>query len=232
MPIASHRIVSSGDAALVLEFPGDRIDPAISARTAALAQSIDAIRFAGVRDVVPAYRSVAVYFDPLRTNQAALVERLDALANASAHLEPAAREIIEVPVCYGGEFGPDLPSVATFAGLSESQVIERHAGTLYRVLMLGFLPGFAYMGIVDSQIAAPRLATPRHRVPRGSVGIAKEQTGVYPIESPGGWQLIGRTPLRPFDATRAEPFLFRSGDAVRFVPIAREEFDAIDRPRT
>ena len=226
----SHRIVPAGDAALVIEFE-DRIDPVISARGAALAEALGEKNIAGVRDVVPAYRSVAVYFDPLQTDQHMLAGTLERLATQPAQREKRRRAPIQIPVCYGGEYGPDLAGVAAFAGLGEADVVDLHARAAYRVLMLGFSPGFAYMGLVDPRIAAPRLATPRPRVPRGSVGIAREQTGIYPSETPGGWQLIGRTPVRPFDLSRPDPFLFRSGDEVRFIPIAQKEFDELDRAR-
>ena len=226
----NHRIVPAGDAALIVEFE-DRIDPAINARAVALAESLDLALVPGVRDVVPTHRSVAVYFDPLKTDQQALGTAIEDLVQRPTEVPVPRREPINVPVCYGGDCGPDLPRVAAFAGLTEAAVVELHASTPYRVLMLGFLPGFAYMGLVDSRIAAPRLDTPRTRVPSGSVGIAGVQTGIYPRETPGGWQLIGRTPVRPFDLSRPDPFLFRSGDEVRFHPIAQREFDELDRAR-
>ncbi len=224
------RIVAAGDAALVVEFE-ERIDPIISARAAALAQALVEADIRGIRDVVPTYRSVAVYFDPLQTDPAKLTGAIERVAASAGAAQLPRRPPIHIPVCYGGDFGPDLAGVAAFAGLSETAVVDVHAGATYRVMMLGFTPGFAYMGIVDSRIAAPRLETPRQRVPRGSVGIAKEQTGIYPSETPGGWQLIGRTPIKPFDLFRPDPFLLRSGDEVRFVPIAREEFEQRARPR-
>ena len=223
-------IVAAGDAAIAIEFD-ERIDPVISTRCAALAAAIRAEGIAAVRDVVPAYRSVAVYFDPLRIDRTRLTEAIERLVRRlPAGDQPPSRRI-RIPVCYGGEFGPDLPAVASFAQTTEDDVVRLHSQTSYRVMMLGFTPGFAYMGIVDSRIAAPRLPSPRQRVPRGSVGIAKEQTGVYPAETPGGWQLIGRTPLRPFDLSRSDPFLLHSGDEVEFVPITRAEFDAVASAR-
>ncbi len=224
------RIVPAGDAALVVEFE-ERIDPAISARGAALADALQAEHVAGVRDIVPTYRSVTVYFDPRRTDQPQLVETVERLATTPVTADRPSRPPIVVPVCYGGAYGPDLPDVASYASLSEADVVDIHSGGRYRVMMLGFTPGFAYMGAVDARIAAPRLATPRARVARGSVGIAKEQTGIYPGETPGGWRLIGRTPLRPFDMSRPEPFLFHAGDEVRFVPITPREFDDRDCAR-
>jgi inhibitor of KinA len=130
-------------------------------------------------------------------------------------------------VCYGGDYGPDLADVASLAGMSPEEVVAVHAAVTYRVFMLGFLPGFAYMGVVDARIAAPRRANPRVRVPKGSVGIAGRQTGIYPLDAPGGWQLIGRTALEPFDIARPSPFLFKAGDCVRFVPVARTELERL-----
>lgn len=222
------QVVQAGDASVVVELEA-RIDPVVNGRAIALAQAIRLAAVPGVRDIVPTYRSVAVYFDPLRTNYAELIGRLHVEAKRCEDAAIEDRPPIAVPVCYGGELGPDLPAVAAFAGLSADQVVAIHSGSTYRVFMLGFLPGFAYMGVVDPWIAAPRHATPRVRVPAGSVGIAGPQTGVYPAETPGGWQLIGRTPLKPFDLGRPAPCLFAAGDAVRFVPIDRSEFDRLAR---
>jgi inhibitor of KinA len=132
-------------------------------------------------------------------------------------------------VCYGGDLGPDLESVAARAKLTADEVVRLHAGRTYRVFMLGFVAGFAYMGIVDDRIAVPRHSSPRVRVPLGSVGIAGVQTGIYPAETPGGWQLIGRTPVKPFDPSRAEPFLLKAGDAVEFYAIDRAQYDRAQR---
>jgi KipI family sensor histidine kinase inhibitor len=216
----TFRIVAAGDSALLAQFD-ERVDPVINAHVVAVAAALRAARVPGVRDVVPTYRSVGVHFDPLKTDYDALVARIERLA-ATVKGEPlAARQPIRVPVCYGGDFGPDLPLVARFAQLSEREVIDLHAGTTYRVFMLGFSPGFPYMGVVDARIAAPRRETPRVLVPGGSVGLAGEQTGVYPSDSPGGWQIIGRTPVARDD----RPFLLEAGDLVRFDPITRDEFD-------
>jgi inhibitor of KinA len=222
------RILPAGDSVLVVEFE-ERIDPVINARAIALAEAVQAAGLPGIRDVVPTYRTVAVFFDPLRTNYDALVARLEKEAGRDASGAGTERTAIRIPVCYGGELGPDLPAVAAAARMSTDAVVELHAGTTYRVFMIGFVPGFAYMGVVDERIAVPRHSTPRVRVPIGSVGIAGLQTGIYPAETPGGWQLIGRTPLKPFDPSRAEPFLLRAGDAVRFQAIDRAEYDKLWR---
>ena len=219
-----HRIVRAGDSAIVVEFEA-RIDLAVNARAIALAEAVQAAAVAGVRDVVPTYRSVAIYFDPLRTDMNALTDSIESAAAGAEQSATVARTPVRIPVCYGGEFGPDLPAVADFARCSEDDVVRRHASTIYRVFMLGFVPGFAYLGIVDERIAMPRHAVPRVRVPARSVAIAGVQTGIYPGDTPGGWQLIGRTPMAPFDAERPEPFLLKAGDAVQFYAIERDEYD-------
>jgi len=211
------RIVNAGDSAVFVEFE-ECIDARVNGRVVALAEAIEAERIGGVRDVVPTFRSVAIYFDPLRTDFDRLSERLERAAADARPAATTAREPIRIPVWYGGAFGPDLEEVARYAGMTAAEVVTRHAAPVYRVFMLGFVPGFAYMGTVDPRIAAPRRATPRVTVPSGSVGIAGGQTGIYPSETPGGWQIIGRTLLKPFDPSRADPFLLKAGDAVKFYP--------------
>jgi KipI family sensor histidine kinase inhibitor len=214
------RLVHAGDSVVVAELE-NRIDERVNARAIRMAAALERAGLPGVRDIVPTYRSVAVYYDPLRVDFARLSDLLSAEARAPADTEetgrPEHRSPKRIPVKYGGPDGPDLADVAAFAGLSEAEVVARHTGRTYRVFMMGFLPGFPYLGTVDPLIAAPRRATPRLRVPAGSVGIAGSQTGVYPAESPGGWQLIGRTPVRLFDLSRPNPFLLEPGDDVEFV---------------
>ena len=226
--MSGYRIVAAGDATLVLEFE-ERIDPAIAARGAALADALEASHIVGVRDIVPTYRSVTVYFDPLLADESVLVQAIENVLPQATRSRRVNRGPIEIPVCYGGDFGPDLARVAAFGRVSEAEAIALHSAVTYHVMMLGFMPGFAYMATVDPRIAAPRLESPRPRVDRGAVAIAKEQTGIYPGDTPGGWQVIGRAPVRPFDMSRPDPFLFRAGDEVRFVPIGSEEFERRDR---
>jgi len=218
--LARPRLHHSGDGLVLVEFES-AIAPEINRRAVALAGAIRAARVPGVRDVVPAYSSVGVHVDPLRFDPAALDAVVSHAWDTAAGAEPPAR-VVDIPVWYGGPFGPDLADVAAFAGCSGDEVIARHAGGRYRVYMLGFLPGFAYLGGVDVSIAMPRHASPRTSVPAGSVGIAGQQTGVYPCDSPGGWRLIGRTPSVMFDLTRPEPALLAPGDLVRFVPIPHD----------
>ena len=220
--MSGWKLARVGDASLVLEF-AQEIDPAVNARALAVGEAVRAARHPGVLDVVEGYCSVTVAFDPLRT----AVEPLAAAIEEAAEHEPAsgaAAAEVELPVCYGGSHGPDLDAVAAFAGCSPAEAAALHHGAAYRVYMLGFLPGFAYMGSVDPRIAAPRRSRPRLRVPAGSVGIARFQTGVYPVQAPGGWNLIGRCPLRTFDPGAPNPFLLQPGAAVRFVPITEAEY--------
>jgi inhibitor of KinA len=225
--VSTFRILPVGDATLVVEFE-ERIDPEVNARAVATAEAVRAASITGVRDVVPTYRSVAVYFDPLLTDHGGLVRRLEEAARRPPRKESGEHALIRVPVCYGEDFGPDLPEIARVARASEAEVVEIHTSRTYRVYMLGFMPGFAYMGLVDSRIAVPRRETPRVRVPRGSVCLAGVQTSVHPVEAPSGWHLIGRTPVRPFDPSRRDPFLMKPADEVQFYPIGRDEFDRLD----
>jgi KipI family sensor histidine kinase inhibitor len=209
---------AAGDSMVIVEFERT-IDPAVNQHVIDLAARLRARALEGVRDIVPGYCTLGVHLDPLRADRGALDR---AIADEGQTVErkpysPASR-IVQIPVRYGGEDGPDLLAVADLAGMSADEVIGCHAAPTYRVYMLGFVPGFAYMGRVDRRIAAPRHRAPRERVPAGSVGIAAEQTGVYPMETPGGWQLIGRTNLRMFDPDREPASLLAPGDLVRFVP--------------
>ena len=212
------RIAAAGDAALRIEFE-ERLDPDINGAVIAVAERIRQRYGAAIRDAVIGYSTVTVYFDPLTVDASSLEQGLRGLAASVRPSEGEAGRLIEVPVCYGGEFGPDLDDVAAFASCSPGEVVELHARAEYRAYMMGFVPGFSYLGIVDARIAAPRRAAPRPAVPPGAVAIAGRQTGVYPSSTPGGWNIIGRTPLRPYDPGRSDPFLFRAGDRVRFAPV-------------
>lgn len=219
----SYTILPAGDAALLVQLP-EGIDPELNAWCVALSRALAPGLGTIVRDIVIGYCSVMVYFDPLNVDAAWLEGEVRAYA-ASLDVERATEgAVVEVPVCYGGDLGPDLADVAAFAGCSEAEVIDLHAGREYRVYMVGFVPGFAYMAEVEARIALPRRASPRTAVPAGSVAIAGGQTGVYPAVTPGGWNLIGRTALQPYDPDRDRPFLFKSGDRVRFRPIPLGEF--------
>lgn len=217
------RISPCGDSALTLEL-GECVSPAVHRRVKAMEQAIRRAILPGVLELVPTYTTVCVHYDPCTVSYGALEAQLRQLTTKEEAASDEGRLVI-IPVCYGGEYGPDLETVAKHAGLTPEEVVARHTAPEYLVYMLGFLPGFAYLGGLDETIACPRLDTPRTRIPAGSVGIAGMQTGIYPLSSPGGWQLIGRTPEKLFSlAENQEQFLLRSGDRVRFQPISPEEF--------
>ncbi len=218
------RISAAGDAALIVELPAV-IDAETSARVIALGRAVRARCGEMVRDVVVGYCSLTVYYDPLALDPAWLETELRRIEEDLPAMAAADGGVLDVPVCYGGELGPDLADVAQIAGCSESEVVALHSGAMYRVFLVGFVPGFPYMAPVDPRLAMPRRSTPRTRVPPGSVAIAAGQTGIYPTETPGGWHLIGRTRVKPYDPSRQPAFLFKPGDLVRFHPIARAEFD-------
>ena len=218
MIYSSPRFLAAGDAALLVEF-GDEMSEAANSRVRAFDATLDAAAVPGIIETIPAYRSLLVEYDPLRVSYAALQSRLAELAKGIGESSPQQKPIKQVPTIYGGEFGPDLADVAAAHDLTPDQVIAIHSGTVYIVYMLGFSPGFAYMGQVPESIAMPRLATPRTRVPAGSVAIATRQTGVYSQSTPGGWRLLGRTNIVLFDPQRDPACFFQPGDRVQFVPV-------------
>lgn len=221
------RLAPLGDSAITVEF-GDEIDPRINARAVAFAKTVIAQCWSGILDVVPTFRSVTIYFDALQWKPAVLADRLKTLPRPVPTDTESQGTLHEIPVLYGGEGGPDLEDVAAFARLPPAQAVMLHVSIRYRVYMLGFSPGFPYLGLVPERLAMPRLSTPRTKVPAGSVGIADRQTGIYPISTAGGWRLIGRTPISLYHKTSESPFLLKPGDLVQFKPIDRDEFDRLD----
>lgn len=222
------RILSLGDRGVLLEV-GDDLTVEVNARVRALARGLRALR--GVEDVVPTLRSVLVVLDPLVGDPALVTETAEHLARVPPE-GPGPGRVIEVPVVYGGEAGPDLEEVAALCGLTPDQVIRAHGEVLYTVFMLGFTPGYPYLGILPAPLRVPRLSSPRVRVPRGAVAIAEMMTGIYPLSSPGGWRLLGRTPRPIYDPSSSDPVLLRPGDRVRFTAVAHAEFaePAVDAP--
>lgn len=215
----------AGDSALVVRF-GDEIDEGTSSKVRAARLVIDGECIEGIVEVVPTYCTLYIFYDPLRIETAELVRKLEVAVSRSANAELPAPRVIETPVAYGGEYGPDLEDLAKSHGLAPEEVIKRHSSKDYLVYMLGFTPGFSFCGSVDDEIATPRKKDPRVRILPGSVGIAGKQTGVYAIASPGGWQLIGRTYRRFYDPSGIEPIGIKAGDYLRFVPVTPEEFEA------
>lgn len=223
------RMLKAGEQGLIVEF-GSEIDSVVNTQVHRLAKILTFKMPENVLEVVPTYRSLMVYFDPLVITREALQEDIARyLPELEADVAAGnTTRIITIPVSYGGEFGPDLEFVARHNSLTEDEVVAFHASIPYLVYMLGFTPGFPYLGGMSERIAAPRLDMPRVKIPAGSVGIAGKQTGIYPVESPGGWRLIGRTPLTLFNPAAESPFLFTAGDYLQFAAIALEEYRAIE----
>jgi inhibitor of KinA len=214
---ANFRI--TGDCGLLVEY-GDVIDPAVNQKVRSMAIAIQNNMPGGVIEIIPTYRSILIYYDPLVTNPSILRETLTDLESSLAEIEIPPPNVVEIPVCYGGEFGLDIEHVAQTHNLTLQEVIQLHSEPEYLIYMVGFAPGFPFLGGLPEVLHTPRLKTPRTLVPKGSVGIANGQTGIYPIASPGGWQLIGRTPIRLFAPERSNPFLYHAGDRIRFKPIS------------
>jgi KipI family sensor histidine kinase inhibitor len=217
------RFLPAGDRGLVVEFE-NVVSIEVNSRVRALALALESAQLPGLIEVVPTYRSLGVQFDPLATSSPALQGQIEA---AMARLDPAdlpPPKLVELPSVYGGEYGPDLPFVAQHAGLSEAEVIRLHSEATYHVYMIGFSAGFAYLGGLPERLHTPRLPSPRTRTPKGSVAIGGSQTGAYPADTPGGWRIIGRTPVELFDPMRDPPTPMLPGDQVRFVPIGPAEY--------
>jgi inhibitor of KinA len=219
------KFLSSGDSALIVEF-GDRADRAISDQVLALAARVGALDVAGVVELVPTFRSLMVHYDPLRTSAQELVAIITKALTSKSALDRK-RRLWRVPICYEPDFAPDLESVARATKLSTAEVVRLHAGTRYHVYMIGFVPGFPYMGDLAEALVLPRRVDPRIHVPPGSVSIATTLTAIYPLDSPGGWHLIGTTPIRMFDVHAKPPALFSPGDAVEFEAIDAASFARI-----
>lgn len=219
------RFLPMGDGALVMEFANEiskEVNARIRQTTKAIEKTIE-----GVIEVLPTYRSITIFYRPDQITYDELVTKLQTIKEGNEEGDSLSRRI-EIPTVYGGEYGPDLAYVAQHASLSEEEVIRIHTGTDYLVYMLGFSPGFTYLGGLDERIATPRLESPRVKIPAGSVGIAGSQTGMYPSESPGGWQLIGRTPLKLYDPKKEPPVFIQAGDYIRYVAITESEYAEIE----
>jgi inhibitor of KinA len=217
------RFLPLGDRALVVQL-GEKIDKIAFRAVRSLNRKLAAQPPAGIVELVPAFTTLAIYYDPLQISAPELVEQIRRLSADDDNEIQENPRIVEIPVCYGGEFGPDLGFVAEYATLTPHEVIAAHSAADCLVHLIGFAPGFPYLGGMPPKIAAPRRSSPRLKIPAGSVGIAGEQTGIYPLETPGGWQIIGRTPLALFRPEQDPPTLLQAGDIVRFRPITPEQF--------
>ena len=217
------RFQPASDQSLLIYF-GEAITPEATENVLQLLRLLESEPLPAVCNLHPAYASLLIKFDPLKTSHAELESALRTYLDRLDAVRLPQPRLVEIPVCYGNDFGPDLTDLAALHDLTPAQAIDAHAAATYTVCFLGFVPGFAYLAGLPPTLATPRLATPRRQVPAGSVGIAGHQTGVYPCSTPGGWQLIGRTPLSMFRIDRAEMSLLTIGDRVRFRPISRERF--------
>lgn len=216
-----------GDCAISIDF-GQVIDPKINRHIRQTIEQIQALQLDGIIELVPTYCALLVQYDAMLYSYADMCHIIEPIFSESVTDNDNEKvTVIEIPTVYGGEFGPDLGFVASHNNLSEEEVIAIHSGTDYLVYMLGFIPGFTYLGGMDLRIATPRLSSPRTLIPAGSVGIAGEQTGTYPSDSPGGWQIIGRTPVTMYDMSKEQAALLSAGDYVRYVPIDEAEYNRI-----
>lgn len=218
------KILPVGDCALLVEF-GREVNEKLNDQVRALCDAVLAAGYPWLEDVVPAYASLLVSWEAGATDFTAASAAVEHLLAVLSERSSEQKRIWAIPVCYEGEFAPDMADMEQLCGLSAAEIIRLHSGRDYKIYMLGFLPGFAYLGGLDKKIHAPRLQTPRVRIEAGSVGIGGAQTGIYPLASPGGWRLIGKTPLPLYDPDRAEPIFYQAGDFVRFLPISAKAFD-------
>lgn len=217
------RFLTAGDSSILVEF-GKEISPEINGKISSAVQIIKEQHIEGVRDMIPAFCSLLVNYDPRVISYNEIKTRLEAIVKMDIKAGERHKKVYEIPVCYGGEYGPDIATIAEHAGLSEEEVIKIHSSRDYLIYMLGFLPGFTYLGGLDERLHTPRLANPRIKINAGSVGIGGSQTGIYPLDSPGGWQLMGMTPVKTYDPTREVPILVEAGDYIRFVPVDEQEY--------
>ncbi|MBU5485112.1 5-oxoprolinase subunit PxpB [Clostridium sp. MSJ-11] len=218
----------SGDKALTIEY-GNEISEDISNKVRYMMVVLESNKIQGIVEIVPTYRSLMIHYDALTIGYDDLVKELKLLEDKLEDISLPEPEVIEIPTVYGGEYGPDIENVAHHNGITLEEVIKIHSSKEYLIYMLGFTPGFPYLGGMDEKISTPRLKEPRTKINRGSVGIAGSQTGIYPIDSPGGWQLIGRTPLKLYEPNREVPILLKAGNYIKFVPISKNQYKIIEK---
>lgn len=218
------RYLVSGDSSVCVEF-GNEISPDINRKIRAFKIAVEKSGIPGIVETVPTYRSLLVHYKPEVIGFQAITEKFKSLMGTLDNIEIPPPTVIEIPVLYGGEMGPDIENVASHNGKTVEEVIKIHTSQEYLIYMIGFIAGFPYLGGMSKEIATPRLKEPRVKIDGGSVGIAGEQTGIYPLDSPGGWQLIGRTPLKLYDAEREKPVLLEAGQYIKFRSISQKEFD-------
>ncbi|WP_330397323.1 5-oxoprolinase subunit PxpB [Maledivibacter halophilus] len=216
----------SGDSGLILEF-GNKISKDVNKKIRALSYCIEKENLDQIIEIIPTYTTILIVYDPIKSLYGELVEKLKSIEKSMKNIKLPPAEVVHIPTLYGGEYGMDLENVAEHNGLTVSEVINIHSSTKYLVYMIGFTPGFPYLGGMSEKIATPRLKIPREKIPGGSVGIAGSQTGIYPIDSPGGWQIIGRTPLKLFDSKRNPSVLLKAGQYLKFESVNEERYQTI-----
>ncbi len=222
------KFFASGDSGIILEV-GNRISEEVNRKIRALSYCIERVQLKEIVEIIPTYTTVLVLYNPLETSYEGLTKKLRDIEESIDDIKLPPREVVHIPTLYGDEYGTDLKHVARHNELTVEEVINIHSRANYLVYMLGFTPGFPYLGGMSEKISTPRLENPREKIPAGSVGIAGNQTGIYPIDSPGGWQLIGRTPLNLFDAKRKPSVLLKAGQYLKFQPICKGEYQAISK---
>lgn len=222
------RYLVSGDCGVSVEF-GNEISPVINKQIRAFKIAIEKSGIAGIVETIPTYRSLLVQYKPEVIRFKELTGEFEGLMGSLDNIEIPPPTVIKIPVLYGGDMGPDLQTVAEHSKKTAEEVIRIHTSEEYLIYMLGFIAGFPYLGGMSKEIATPRLKSPRVKIDGGSVGIAGEQTGIYPVDSPGGWQLIGRTPLKLYDSEREKPILLESGQYIKFYSITKEEYEEIEK---
>ncbi|MEW6529812.1 MAG: 5-oxoprolinase subunit PxpB [Thermodesulfobacteriota bacterium] len=215
-----------GDRGVLVEY-GNTISQEINRKVRTVAVALNLEMPEGIVEVIPTYRSLLIIYDPLIISLKHVEKELESIEDRLDGLDIPLPRTVEIPVLYGGEYGPDIEFVAHTHNLTVDDVVRIHSGAIYQIYMIGFTPGFPFLGGLPEELHTPRVETPRALVPAGSVGIANNQTGMYPIDSPGGWRLIGRTPLKLFDPVKEDPFLYSAGDMIRFVPISADEYNRI-----
>ena len=223
-----YRIMPAGDRRLVVEF-GNVIDIQTNDRVQQLKKCLREAQIPGVLELQPTFRSLMIYYDPRKISYGDLEKRVRTFDSAATSEGHARKRILKIPCCYGARFGPDLGEMEKYTGLDRDEIIAIHSSVDYRIYMMGFLPGFVYLGGLDPRIEMPRLSSPRIKIPAGAVGIGGNQTGVYPVASPGGWRMIGGTPVEFYDAGREKPILCQAGEYIRFVSISLDDYYDIRR---